>query len=78
MTACEESIARLAEAQAAMHALLTGRRVVELRHADKTLRYYDAGNIADLRMWIRDLQQQVDTCNGVRPATRVLHFIPCG
>lgn len=75
-TACETAILRLSEAQAALHALMTGQRVVELRHADKTIGYYEAGNVKELRTYIRGLQNEVDACNGVRPVGRIVHFIP--
>ena len=75
-TACETAILRLAEAQAALHAVLTGGRVIELRHADKSIGYYAAGNVDDLKQYIRQLQNVVDDCNGIRSRSRVIHFIP--
>lgn len=67
---------RLAEAQNALHLLLTGRKVVSVRYGEKQTQY-DAANIAALRAYIADLQHQVDACDGVTTNHRhVVQFIP--
>lgn len=77
LTECEQAAAWLAEAKAALHKLLTGTKVVSLAHADKQLRYTEA-DIGALRAYVRDLQAQVDVCNGTARRGRILYFEPCG
>lgn len=77
LTACEQAALWLAEAQNALHKLLTGTRVVMLAHADKQLRYTEA-DIDALRAYVRQLQSQVDACNGTSRRGRILNFVPCG
>jgi hypothetical protein len=75
---CELARIRLDEARAGLHALLTGSRVVQLGHADKSIGYYAAGNIGELNDYIRQLQGQVDACNGVPRGRRVNYLMPTG
>lgn len=63
-TACEDFIAQLAEAQAALHALLTGKKVVSVTNGDKNVAY-DRTSLSALQAYIADLQRKVDACNGV-------------
>ena len=75
LTVCEQESLWLAEAKAALHALLTVSKVEALTHADKSLRY-SAGDIGLLRTYIRGLQAAVDACNGVRRPGSAFRFIP--
>lgn len=77
LTTCEQAALWLAEARAALHALINGGQVAQLIHADKQLRYTEA-NVGALRSYVRDLQNQVDACNGVRSRGRAISFIPEG
>lgn len=77
LTACEQAALWLSEAKAALHALLTGTRVVSLAHADKQLRYTEA-DIDALRAYVAQLQSQVDNCNGAARSRRGFNFVPCG
>ena len=74
-TQCETYAAQLLEAQAALHALLTGTKTVSVSYADKTVTYNQI-NQDGLRAYIQDLQNKVDACNGTRTGRRIFHIIP--
>lgn len=75
MATCDDYATQLAEASAALHKLLTGTRVVEVNTGEKVTRFAPS-DVADLRLYIRDLQAKVDACNGVRGRRHALRFIP--
>lgn len=56
----------LASAKAALHNLMTGKMVAQVRDSDGTFISYTKANISDLRAYIADLQAQVDAGDGVR------------
>lgn len=61
--------ARLTEAQAAYHALLTGSAVEEVRDSNgETIRYTQA-NRGALAGYISSLERQIAVANGATPAT---------
>ena len=64
---------RLAEAQTALHALMTGTAVVEVRDSTgESVRFFTQVNIARLRAYIRDLQAEIA---GLSPAVRPMRPI---
>lgn len=67
MTTCAEWTERLAEAETALHQLRIGKKVEQLRYADKQT-VYTTANLPDLERYVLMLQGKVDACNGVRPA----------
>lgn len=50
---------RLAEAEAAYHALLTGKAVVEVRDANGESVVYQQSNRASLAAYVNDLRRQI-------------------
>ncbi len=59
--------ARKAEAEAALHKLLTGTMVVQLSHGangDQSARTFTAANSDSLRMYIADLSNQIARLTG--------------
>lgn len=77
LTVCEQAAVWLAQAKSALHALLTGSKVEALTHGDKSTRF-GVADIDALRAYVRQLQDQVDTCNGTRRSGRAFRFIPDG
>lgn len=63
--------ARLAEAETAYHQLMTGRRVVRLRHGEME-NEFNKSNISDLRAYISELKVQLGLSGGARRARRVV------
>ncbi|WP_316979973.1 gpW family head-tail joining protein [Shumkonia mesophila] len=57
---------RLAEAEAALHDLLTSRKAVTLRAADGKTVTWQAGDAASLRGYVADLKAQIATASGTR------------
>lgn len=55
--------ARLAEAEAAEHALLTGRREISVGHGDKQVTYTKAG-VSDLQSYIARLKTDIARLEG--------------
>lgn len=66
LTACEQAALDLAAYKKALADLLTGKRVIRVSHADKSVDYYGAGNVESLERLIRLKQVEVNKCNGVR------------
>ncbi|MGA2491861.1 MAG: gpW family head-tail joining protein [Roseiarcus sp.] len=64
--------ARLAEAEAALHILMTTGGVTELRHGQKTMQYARA-DAPRLQAYIRDLRGQLGL-PGARPRARRVSF----
>lgn len=62
---------RLTEAKAALHALLTGTSVVEVRDADGSAVTYSRASAAGLRAYIQDLQAEVAGMSRVRGPLKV-------
>jgi len=75
LTACQQYALWLAEANLALHRLLTGTKVEALTHADKSMRYTSA-DLNALRSYVRDLQNKVDACNGLRTRGKAIVFMP--
>lgn len=70
MTDCATKRLWLAEAEYALHQLMTGAKEVEVQFgAGKSVKYTDA-NRRDLQAYIADLQNQVDECDGKTPCKR--------
>lgn len=65
--------ARLIEAEAALHALMTGRAVVTVTDQNGESVAYTRAKTSDLQAYIRDLQILV--AGGRRRVTKI-HFIP--
>ncbi len=63
---------RLAEAQVALHALMTGVSVVEVRDATGESVRYTQVNVARLQAYIRELQAEVA---GISPRVRPMRPI---
>lgn len=78
ITPCEQAVLDLAAYKLARANLLTGKRVIGVRQADKGLDYYAAGNIEALDRLIREKQAEVDACNGVRGRNRGFILEPSG
>lgn len=69
MTDSATLTARLAEAESALHALLTGTKVVELRHAAgpaSRTGIFSRAEIGPLRAYIADLRRQLGLSTGRR------------
>lgn len=64
--------ARLAEAEAALHTLMTTGGVTELAHGQKTMKYARA-DVPRLQAYIRDLRGQLGL-PGARPRARRVSF----
>lgn len=62
------------EAQAALHQLVTGALVASCTRLGRTVSYTQA-NVADLRSYISDLDQQIATAAGTTPARRINYRI---
>jgi hypothetical protein len=78
MTTCAEWATKLAEAEAALHALQIGGKVVSVQMGEKRIEYSKAG-VNALAEYVQYLQAKVDACNGVpRLARRVFGVIPLG
>ena len=65
MASTPELRTRLAEAEAAFHALMTGRREVSVAYEGKSV-VYTKDNLADLRAYIAELRGHLGT-GGRRP-----------
>lgn len=52
---------KLEEAEAALHALLTGKRSVEVGYGDTRVKFTDT-NIGELRRYIGELRAAIDPC----------------
>lgn len=63
MTTCAEYRTRLAEAEAALHELTIGGKVVNVRMGEKQVEYSPA-KAADLAQYVSTLQAAVDKCDG--------------
>ncbi|MFZ2872759.1 gpW family head-tail joining protein [Zavarzinia sp.] len=63
--------ARLAEAEAALHALSIGRRSVSVSYEGKAVTY-TAGNIGELRAYVAELKAKLALLDGARPARRAI------
>lgn len=72
---CAEYVTQLAEAKTALHQLLTGTKAVSLTYANKTVTYNQI-SINALRLYIQQLQDNVDNCSGTRAGRRIIRFIP--
>jgi len=66
---CAELRTRLAEAEAALHELTIGGKVVVVRMGEKQVEYSPA-KAADLSQYVQSLQEAVDKCDGKRNAGR--------
>jgi gpW len=75
MSTCAELAVLLAEARAAAHKIAIGGGLIGIRIGEKERRY-SPGNVGVLNAYIRELQAQVDACNGVPRAGRAIHFMP--
>ena len=64
--------ARFAEAQAALHALMTGTSVVEVRDSTGESVRYSQANSARLQVYIRELQAEIA---GLSPRVRPMRPI---
>lgn len=71
MTDTETFTARLAEAEEALHRLLTGSQEERVRHGDSEVAYTQA-KISDLRAYIAELKVQLGLTGGKRRARRVV------
>ncbi|HEY1035556.1 MAG TPA: gpW family head-tail joining protein [Pseudoxanthomonas sp.] len=60
----------LAEAELALHKLLTGEREQTVTFGSGKSVTYTQANINQLKSYIADLQAQVDECDGKAPAKR--------
>lgn len=58
----------LAEAKAALHAILTGTRAVRIRYNERDVSFSEV-NIDQLRLYIAELEGKVDPCKRRRPLT---------
>jgi hypothetical protein len=67
MTATATLQTRLTEAEAALHALLTGGKPVQLRRGDGSQVQYGQANAGELRTYIAQLKAQL----GVRSRRRI-------
>lgn len=63
--------ARLAEAEAALHALAIGRRSVTVSYEGKSVTY-TAGTMSELRAYIAELKAKLTLLDGTRPARRAI------
>lgn len=70
MTDCATKKLWLAEAELALHKLLTGQAEVTVTFGSGKSVTYTQANIAQLKDYIADLQAQVDACDGKEPARR--------
>jgi exonuclease VII small subunit len=62
MTMATDCETRLTEARAALHKLVTGKQVVEVRHGDQLVRYRNfADDIERLQQYVRQLEAE---CGG--------------
>lgn len=61
----------LASAKAALHALLTGKAVAQVRDSDGSFVSYTKTNIADLRAYIADLESQLPDATPRRGPLRI-------
>lgn len=77
LTECEQAAEWLAAAKAAFQELQIGGRAQRVTHADKDLLFTPA-DVDRLRAHIRNLQDQVDACNGVRRCGKAIHVVPSG
>ena len=66
---------RLAEARAALHDLLMGKAVVQLRYSDGETVEYAPQSIPALRAYIRDLEGECGGPGGVAVRRRPAHFV---
>lgn len=67
---------RYAEADLALHRLLTGSRTESVRMGEKTVTYTRA-SVGELRSYVSYLKSKVDQCDGKCTAgRRVVHVIP--
>lgn len=58
---------RLADAEAQLHKLLTGRQLVEIRHGQSEVMRFTPAEIGALRAYISDLKGQIAKLLGVAP-----------
>jgi hypothetical protein len=78
MTTCAEYTDRLAEAEAALHQLQIGGKVVSVQMGEKRVEYSKAA-IGDLSEYVVYLRSQVDGCNGLfATRRRAFGVIPIG
>lgn len=64
MTDCATKRLWLAEAEYALHQLMTGAKEVEVQFGTGKAVKYTEASIRDLKSYIADLQNQVDECDG--------------
>jgi hypothetical protein len=61
----------LEEAEAALHAVLIGKRAVRLQHGDTSTQFNET-NVSDLRAYIAELRAQLSLTTGRVRARRVV------
>ncbi len=66
--------ARLTEAEDALHQLMTGARVVEVRRDDGTSARWSEAQAGELRRYIAYLRREIARAKGVRPRPPRLIF----
>lgn len=64
MTDCATKRLRLAEAENALHELVTGTKTVKVGFGPGKSAEYTEANADDLRAYIEDLRRQVAECDG--------------
>lgn len=74
---CADFRAKLVEAEAAYHDVVTGNREVEIMHANKRTRYTEA-NRGALLAYITDLKGKIAACDGCRRRPRSFRIMPTG
>lgn len=65
---CDTLRARLADAQAALHALNTGASAVSVTYGPSKSATYTPANAAELRRYINELRAEIDECCGTAGA----------
>jgi hypothetical protein len=66
----------LADAEAALQLLITGKRVEVIASGPKSITYTRA-TLPALRQWIDELERKVAACDGTaRGGRRIIRFIP--
>lgn len=77
MATCDELQARLTDAEAALHKLMTGSLGETVKSGEKLVTF-TAANVGNLSRYIADLRAQVAACTGqpVAGQRRVIQVIP--
>lgn len=76
MTTCAEYQTRFADADLALHRLMTGSKSESFAHGENRLTYTRA-SLPELQRYVQYLQAKIDACNGVRVNKhRIFGIIP--